>query len=81
MNHAIDTISMLPYIMPGTVGIALILYNNRAITLTMSVYSFILEGSDGAAMAFASVTTLFLPYKTTGPASGFIGQKDADVLP
>lgn len=41
------------------VSSALILYNNRTITLTMSVYSFILKGSDGVAMAFASVTTLF----------------------
>ncbi len=41
------------------VSSALILYNNRTITLTMSVYSFILKGADGVAMAFAGVTTVF----------------------
>lgn len=38
---------------------AVILYNNRTITLTMSTYAAVLRGTDGVAAAFASITTLF----------------------
>ena len=81
LNHAIDTISMLPYIMPGAViGISLILafsrkpavlsfvsiitemssgvilYNNRTITLTLSTYAAIVNGTYGVAAVFATIT-------------------------
>jgi iron(III) transport system permease protein len=36
---------------------AIILYNNRTITLTMSTYVAISRGNDGLAAAFAAITT------------------------
>ena len=41
------------------VASAVILYNNRTITLTMSTYAAVLRGTEGLAAAFASITTVF----------------------
>lgn len=40
------------------VSSAIILYNNRTITLTMSLYLAIYRGKDGMAAAFASIVTV-----------------------